>query len=166
MPARSGIRCSQRITANGAVGLFRALGRALPRARFFGSDGIAESGFTSRVPRRVGRRMLLTVVTIAPSAYPPAGQDFYRRYSARFGDPNPDPYAIYGYEAMRLVLDAVSAAGPRRRAIIRTLHRMPNRAGVLGTYRFDRFGDTTLRTYGLYSIRGDELVYAGAVRAR
>jgi branched-chain amino acid transport system substrate-binding protein len=117
------------------------------------------------VPRRVGRRMLLTVSTIAPSGYPPAGQDFIRRYRARYGDPTPDPYAIYGYEAMRVILDAVAAAGPQRRAVIRALHRMPDRAGALGTYRFDRFGDTTLRTYGIYRVREDELVYAGAVQA-
>jgi hypothetical protein len=36
---------------------------------------------------------------------------------------------------------------------------------VLGTYGFDRFGDTTLRTYGLYRIRGGGLTYAGAVEA-
>jgi ABC-type branched-subunit amino acid transport system substrate-binding protein len=97
--------------------------------------------------------------------YPPSGQDFFRRYGARYDDPFPDPFAIYGYEAMRVVLDAVAAAGPDRRAVIRGLRTMPNRTGVLGTYRFDRFGDTTLRTYGLYRIRRGELVFAGAVTA-
>jgi branched-chain amino acid transport system substrate-binding protein len=163
--ARAGCVAYTGITANGAVPLFRALGRALPRGKFFASDGVAESGFTGRVPRRVGRRTLVTVSTLAPGAYPPAGQDVFRRYGARFGDPFPDPWAVYGYEAMRLVLDAVAAAGPRRRAVMRWLHRMPDRAGTLGTYRFDRFGDTTLRTYGIYRIRGGALVYAGAVQA-
>jgi branched-chain amino acid transport system substrate-binding protein len=97
-----------------------------------------------------------------PSAQPPAGQDFYRR----FGDANPDPYAVYGYEAMRLILDAVSVAGHRRRRIIRTLHRMPNRAGTIGTYRFDRFGDTTLRRYAVYRVEDELLEFAGVVRAR
>jgi branched-chain amino acid transport system substrate-binding protein len=153
------------ITANGAVPLFKALARALPGTPLFGSDGIAESGFTGRVPAGVGSRVVITVSTVAPSAYPPAGQDILRRYAQRYGDPNPDPYAVYGYEAMRLVLDAVAAAGSSRRAVIGWLHSMPLRAGALGTYRFDRFGDTTLRTLGLYGIAGGALQYAGAVSA-
>jgi branched-chain amino acid transport system substrate-binding protein len=153
------------ITASGAVRLFRALAGTMPKAQLFGSDGIAESGFTGRLPRRVARRVLVIVSTLAPSAYPAQGQDFLRRYSARYGDPNPDPYAIYGYEAMRLVLDAVSAAGPRRRAVVEALRAMPQRAGAIGSYRFDRFGDTTLRTFGLYRVRGGALEWAGTVDA-
>ena len=86
-------------------------------------------------------------------------------YSARYGEPFPDPYAVQGYEAMRLVLDAVAAVGPRRRAVVTWLHDVRNRQSVLGTYGFDRFGDTTLRDYGLYRIRGGALQWAGAARA-
>lgn len=157
------------ITANGAVPLFRKLARALPRAQLFGSDGIAESGFADPkqggVPARVGRRVLLAVATVAPQALPPGGQAMLQRYTARYGDPFPDPYAVHGYEAMRLLLDAVATVGPRRRAVVRWLRDVRGRQSVLGTYSFDRFGDTTLRDYGLYGIRGGSLVWAGVVRA-
>jgi branched-chain amino acid transport system substrate-binding protein len=157
------------ITANNAVRLFRDLARGLPRARFFGSDGIAEAGFADPreggVPAKVGRRVLVTVGTLAPFAYPAAGQDFFRRYAERYRDPHPDPYAVYGYEAMRLVLDAVAAAGSDRRAVIEWLRNMPTRAGAIGTYRFDRYGDTTLRSYGLYRVRRGALEWAGPVEA-
>ena len=157
------------ITANNAVRLFRDLARGLPRARLFGADGIAESGFADPheggVPAKVGRRVLITVGTLAPFAYPAQGQDFFRRYSERYGEPNPDPYAIYGYEAMRLTLDAAAAAGPSRQGVIRWLRDMPTRSGAVGTYRFDRYGDTTLRSYGLYRIRRGALSWAGAVDA-
>jgi branched-chain amino acid transport system substrate-binding protein len=157
------------ITVNNAVRLFRDLARGLPRARLFGSDGIAESGFADPreggVPARVGRRVLVTVGTLAPFAYPAQGQDFFRRYSERYRDPNPDPYAIYGYEAMRLVLEAVAAVGPSRQAVIEWLRDMPTRTGALGTYRFDRYGDTTLRSYGVYRVRHGALWWSGAVEA-
>ena len=168
---RSGARCVAYtgITANGAVRLFRDLARAMPRARLFGTDGIAESGFADPreggVPARVGRRVVMTVATLSPDAMPEAGRAMLQRYSARYGEQFPDPYAVQGYEAMRLVLDAVAAVGPRRRAVIRWLHDVRNRQSVLGTYSFDRFGDTTLRDYGLYRIRAGELQWAGAVRA-
>jgi branched-chain amino acid transport system substrate-binding protein len=157
------------ITANGAVDVIGALARRLPRARFFASDGLAESGFTDRreggISRRFARRVLLTVATLAPDAYPPAGRAFFERYAQRYGDPHPDPYAIYGYEAMQLILDAVSAVGANRSAVIDWMRSVTGRAGVLGSYGFDRFGDTTLRTYGLYGIDRGSLIYAGAVEA-
>jgi branched-chain amino acid transport system substrate-binding protein len=157
------------ITANGAVDLFRTLARALPRARLFGGDGIAESGFADPriggVPARVGRRVLVTVATRAPEAMPEAGREMLLRYASRYGERFPDPHAVQGYESMRLVLDAVAAVGPRRRAVIRWLQDVRNRQSVLGRYSFDRYGDTTLRDYGLYRIRGRALQWAGAVRA-
>jgi branched-chain amino acid transport system substrate-binding protein len=168
---RSGARCVAYtgITANGAVRLFRDLARALPRARLFGGDGIAESGFADPreggVPSRVGRRVLVTVATRAPEALPEAGRAMLQRYAARYGEPSPDPLAVQGYESMRLVLDAVAAVGPRRRAVIRWLDDVRNRRSALGRYSFDRYGDTTLRDYGLYRIRRGALQWAGAVRA-
>jgi branched-chain amino acid transport system substrate-binding protein len=156
------------ITANGAVPLFRDLARALPRARFFGTDGIAETGFADPleggVRARVGRRVLMTVSLLAPEALPEAGRDVLQRYAARYGEA-PDPHAVHGYEAMRLVIDAVAAAGPARRPVIEWLLAVRDRQSVLGTYGFDRFGDTTLRDYGLYRIRRGRLQWAGSVRA-
>jgi branched-chain amino acid transport system substrate-binding protein len=168
---RSGARCVAYtgITANGAVRLFRDLAKAMPRARFFGTDGIAELGFADPreggVPGRIGRRVVMTVATLSPDAMPEAGRAMLQRYAARYDEPFPDPYAVQGYEAMRLILDAVAAVGPRRSAVIGWLRGMRNRPSVVGTYSFDRFGDTTLRDYGLYRIRRGELQWAGAVRA-
>jgi branched-chain amino acid transport system substrate-binding protein len=157
------------ITANNAVQLFRDLGRALPRARLFGSDGVAESGFSDPreggIPRRLGRRVYVTVGTLAPFAYPSAGRRFFSAYRQRYRDRYSDPYAIYGYEAMQLALDAVEAAGADRQAVIRWLFSVRDRSSVLGDYSIDRFGDTTLRTYGVYRMSRGALNWAGAVRA-
>jgi branched-chain amino acid transport system substrate-binding protein len=57
------------ITANGAVRMFRA---APHKAQLFASDGVAESGFTRRLPASAARRMTITVSTLAPDAYPGA----------------------------------------------------------------------------------------------
>ena len=157
------------ITANGAVRLFEDLGRALPRARLFGSDGLAERRFADSryggVSPRLGRRVFLSISTLAPFAYPSAGQRFFRAYSQRYRDPYPDPYAIYGYEAMQLALDAVDGAGADRAAVIRWLVSVRDRSSVLGRYSIDRYGDTTLRRFGIYRISKGSIYWAGAVRA-
>jgi branched-chain amino acid transport system substrate-binding protein len=149
------------ITRNGAAPQFRALARAMPKARMFACDGVADRAF---MRRRIARRVLVTTYTLPPSALPPEGQDFFRRYSARWGDATPDPYAVYGYESMRLVLDAITAVGPDREAIIRWLHTaVRDRPSAFGPYSIDRFGDTSVRTYGLYRIRHRQLEYVDTI---
>ena len=116
---------------------------------------MAESGFTRRVPASIARRMTVTVSTLAPDAYPGA---------AIIG--SADPYKIYGYEAMKLILDGLNAGGPTRDGLLGYLRTgVQNRASVLGTYSLDANGDTTLRTYGLYGIQRKQLVWVGAINA-
>jgi branched-chain amino acid transport system substrate-binding protein len=157
------------ITANGAVQLFEDVGRRLPRANLFGSDGIAESGFTDPreggISPRIGRRVVVSVVTLAPSALPASGRQVLRRYRARYRERFPDPYAVYGYEAMSLALDAIASAGADRAAVIRWLFSVRDRDSPLGRYSINRYGDTTLRSYGLYRVRRGLLHWAGAVQA-
>ena len=60
---------------------------------------------------------------------------------------NGDPYKIYGYEAMKLILDGLNTAGASKAALLGYLQTgVQNRASVLGTYSLDANGDTTLRT--------------------
>lgn len=142
------------ITANGAVGLWRALAR-VRGLRLVGSDGIAESGFTERIRRRARARTHVTVATLDPASYPPSGQSVI----AALGG-NPDPYALYGYEAMSLLLDAIARGDGTRAGTVKALFATRDRDSVLGRYSIDPFGDTTLTQYGGYRVsRGGRLVF-------
>jgi branched-chain amino acid transport system substrate-binding protein len=157
------------ITANNAVQLFNDLGRAVPRAKLFGSDGVAGSAFADPreggIRRRVARRVFISVGTLAPSALPPTGRAVLAKYRERYHGGNPDPYALHGYEAMQLVLDAVLAAGASRDGVIDWLFSVRDREGVFGTYSIDPFGDTTFRTFGIYRISQGRLRWSNAVQA-
>jgi branched-chain amino acid transport system substrate-binding protein len=98
----------------------------------------------------------VTVATLAPDAYPPAGQAIIGRG---------DVYKLYGYEAMKVILDAINAGGPTKEGVLGALRGVQNRNSVLGTYSFDANGDTTLRTYGLYTIRNRFLTWVGPINA-
>ena len=157
------------ITANNAVQLFNDLGRAVPRAKLFGSDGVAESSFADSreggITPRVARRVFVSAAILAPSALPPAGRAVLDQYRKRYGDRYPDPWALSGYEAMQLVLDAIVAAGASRDGVIASLFSVRDRESVLGTYSIDPFGDTTLRTFGIYRISNRTLRWSNAVTA-
>jgi branched-chain amino acid transport system substrate-binding protein len=160
------------ITANGAVQMYKDVAAALPDAKLYGPDGVAESGFADPaeggIPADVASRVKVTVATLSPDEYPPEGQKFFDDFEAEYGEPNPDPYAIYGYEAMNLVLDTceqLAADCTDRQAMIDALFNTKGRESVLGTYDIDENGDTTLTDYGVYTIKGGELEFDQTIQA-
>ena len=161
------------ITANGAVQLFKDVAAALPDAKLYGPDGVAESAFADPkgggIPANVANRVKVTVATLSPDEYPPEGQKFFDDFEAKYGEANPDPYSIYGYEAMKLVIDTCAELGADctdKQKMIDALFNTKGRESVLGTYDIDQNGDTTLTDYGVYTIEGGELKFGTTVEAQ
>jgi branched-chain amino acid transport system substrate-binding protein len=159
------------ITANNAVQLYKDFAAALPDAKLFGPDGVAEAGFfdpaEGGIPPNVASRVKVTVATLAPDEYPPEGQEFFRQFEAKYGEANPNPYAVYGFEAMRLALDAIQRSGTGEKAdILQALFDTKDRESVLGTYSIDENGDTTLTDYGVYTVKGGELEFDQTIKAQ
>jgi branched-chain amino acid transport system substrate-binding protein len=151
----------------GALALFDAAHAALPRMKLFGSAGLAEASFARRIPLSAQPLTFLTRPTLPPSMYPKAGQSFIRTYRKAYGSA-PDPYAIYGYEAMQDALQAIRNAGDRAdhdQAVIDGFFQIKNRDSALGTYSIDERGDTTLSDYGGYGVRAGRLVFRERLKA-
>jgi branched-chain amino acid transport system substrate-binding protein len=134
--ARSDCFLFSGVTANRGPGIVNAVARRLRKARLYGGDGICESGFTRRI-RPLAPRFRCTVSTVSLGSYP-GGAAFLDAYRARFRR-TPDPYAILGYEAMKVGLDTIAALGDRgadREAVRQALLATRDRQSVLGTYSF------------------------------
>ena len=59
---------------------------------------------------------------------------------------------------MKLGLDTIAglgAKGNNKAAVLAALFATKARSSVLGTYGFDKNGDTTLKDYGLYKVGPD-----------
>ena len=139
------------ITQNRAAALWRGVHARNRKIDLYGPDGVAEEPFTRRIPSTSRSRTFITDPTLHPFAYPQAGKDFFNRFANRYGK-NPEPYAIYGYEAMALALDALARGGNTRAGAIEALFATRDRQSILGTYSIDGNGDTTLLDYGLYRV--------------
>jgi branched-chain amino acid transport system substrate-binding protein len=153
------------LTSTGGVQITKDVHSAIPTAKLFGPDGMCLSSWTNPkqggVPLSLDPLMECTVATLDLSAYP-GGKEFLSKYQAKYGGGIPAPYAIYGYEAMKLVLDTISklgANGDNKTDVLHALFATKNRNSVLGTYSFDKNGDTTLKAYGLYKVKNGNLVF-------
>jgi len=155
------------IVSNGGVQITKDVHAAIPTAKIFGPDGMCTSSWTNPkqggVPASIDPLIECTVATLDLASYP-GGKDFLAAYKAKYGVANPDPYAIYGYEAMKLGLDTIASLGSQgnsKSAVLHALFAIKNRNSVLGTYGFNSNGDTTLKSYGLYKVgaNGDPVFY-------
>jgi branched-chain amino acid transport system substrate-binding protein len=159
------------ITESNAVLLTKQLGAAVPGATIFGDAGLAETTYTDPgqggIPVSLDPRVLITSATLDLSAYPPSGRAFFAAFERRFGAPEPD--AIFGYEAMSLMLDAISRATHRgttaavRSRVVSAIFGTRDRHSVLGAYSIDPNGDTTLRRYGVYRLVDGKLAFWDAI---
>jgi branched-chain amino acid transport system substrate-binding protein len=155
------------IISNGAVQITKDVHSAIPTAKVFGGDGVCTDSYTSAakggVPASLYPLIECTVATQDLAAYP-GGKTFLAAYKAKYGTSNPDPYAIYGYEVMKLGLDTIKSLGAQgnsKSAVLKALFATTARQSVLGVYGFDKNGDTTLKSYGLYKVgsNGEPVFY-------
>src|SRR5919201_980266 len=161
------------ITDNTGVQLTTDIAAGVPKAKIYGPDGLCESAWVDPkkggFPASLDSRVKCTVATLSPDKYPPAGQKFFSDYKTTYGDANPDPYALYGYETMSLALDAIKRAGDKgndRQAVINQLFATKDRQSVLGTYSIDQNGDTTNTDYGLYSVKNGQITFDQVIKAQ
>ncbi len=158
------------ITANNGVQIYKDFAAALPTAKLYGPDGVAEGGFfdpkKGGIPAKVAKRVKLTVATLGPDSYGAAGKKFFADFKTEYGEANPNPYSIYGFEAMSLALDAITRSQTgKREDIVKALFATKDRDSPLGTYSIDENGDTTLTDYGVYKIENGEQVFLETVKA-
>ncbi|MEA2432269.1 MAG: branched-chain amino acid transport system substrate-binding protein [Thermoleophilaceae bacterium] len=137
--------------------LLASVERAIPHARVFGSSALATA-----VPTPAGLPAVELLSPLLPgSAYGPRAGRVLRaapKGGASGGE------ALYGYEAMRVVLDAIAAAGTRagdRAAVARAALAPRTRNSVVGAYRVLPGGDVSPARFGAYEYSATATRYLG-----
>ena len=137
--------------SSNATQVFADFGAALPSARLYGGDALAQASFATGVPPSL--EIALTGAALSTGQFParpPALQS---------------PYAVYGYEAMRLALDAIKRSDGTQAGIVQSLFATEKRDSALGRYSIDDNGDTTLRTFGIDTVKDGKLAFTGTITA-
>lgn len=110
-------------------------------------DGCFEQAFIDGSgPDNVEGKAYITFGGVPARELTGKGKAFYEGYKQKF-NMEPEGYAVYGYEATKVILDGIARAGIKNREAIRqAVAETQNFNGALGTWSFDKNGDTTLKT--------------------
>lgn len=144
----------------GAIALWRQLHAAQPSLWLLGSSAMVSESFTAAIGSAAANTYLTTPV-LAPTSYPPAATRMLADYHRHFGG-DPSPNALYGYEAMSVVLDSIRRAGTHgndRTAVIDSFFATRDRDSVLGRYSILADGETTFARYGVDRIYDGKPVF-------
>jgi branched-chain amino acid transport system substrate-binding protein len=93
------------------------------------------------------------------------GRRILRRVRQRDGVHVARPEAVYGYEAMRLVLNAIADAGPDRSRVIASALAIRRRGSPLGAYEVRATGDVDEDRFAIYTLLGGRFEFDRDVRS-
>ena len=122
-------------------------------AKYLVPDGCREDAFIEAAgANTLAGRGFITFGGVPPEQMSGKGLDFLAAYRQAFSA-EPQAYALYGYEAGRVVLAAIEKAGKKDRgAVVEALRTTKDFPGTLGTWSFDANGDTTLRILSVSTV--------------
>jgi branched-chain amino acid transport system substrate-binding protein len=151
------------ITQNNAGKLFKDLRSVIgPDIKLMGPDGIYEQAFLDDAGD-AAEGVYITFGGVPPTKLAGKGAEWYSSYRSKF-NAEPEAYAAYGYESMKVALEAIQRAGRKDRAAIRdAVFATRDYDGVLGKWSFDRNGDTSLTTMSGRQVKDGKFDDANAV---
>lgn len=145
-------------TPPAAARLLRAVHAAAPGTPLFATSASVHGAFASSLGSAAAV-MHVTSPLVGADHGPSAARRMADRYRRTFGA-EPPPAALYGYEAMRSVLQAIHDARSRgndRSGVTAEYLERRRENSVLGSYEIDELGDTSLQGYGAFGVTGGRL---------
>jgi branched-chain amino acid transport system substrate-binding protein len=140
------------IAGPGTGRILAQIDRALPGVPVYGTTGMLARD--PAVPIPAAPPTVHALASTPPvSELTAAGRRLLVRVRRTHGQRAARPEAVYGYEAMRLVLDAIRAAGADRARVMREALRARERDSRLGTYRVRGTGEVEPDRFALYALR-------------
>ena len=87
-------------------------------------------------------------------------QFFRKKFLAKYKE-EPDVYAAYSYDIMKILAKAVEAGKTTGPDIREYLQSMPPHEGATGTTKFDKNGDTNTKSFTRQQVRQGKYVSIG-----
>ena len=146
------------IAGPGTGRMLAQIGARLPGVPVYASAGLLARDPAAPIPAA-------PATVRALGAMPPRreltaeGRRLLERVAREAGPEAARPEALYGYEAMRLVLDAIRAGGPNRERVRRAGTRIRTRKSALGDYLLRGTGDVDTQRFSVWALRDGRFVF-------
>jgi branched-chain amino acid transport system substrate-binding protein len=142
----------------------RNVGMTPDQVKFMGPDGIYEQALIDAAGKDA-EGVYATFGGVPGKELTGAGKAWYESYKAKY-KAEPEAYAAYGYEAGKVVVDAIGKVCKNDRAAIRdAVLATKEFPGVLGTWSFDPNGDTTLTTMSGNQVKDGKFQFVSLLKA-
>ncbi len=148
-------------TQNNAGQIAKDLRAGGVKAMYMVPDGCFEKAFIEAAgDENLNDLTYVTFGGLPASQLTGKGAEFRERYTTKYGQ-EPEAYAVYGYEAAKVLLDAIRRAPEKKRAaILAAVAATKDFDGALGRWSFDENGDTTSRMMSGQVVKNGQFVFA------
>ena len=133
---------------------------------FVGPDGIFVDELLSQAGDSANG-IYVTFGGLPASELTAEGKKFVKTFQSKYDEPI-QPYTAYAYEAANVMLDAIDRAYKKdgdvtREGVVREIYATKNYQGVLGTWSFDKDGDTSLTKLSIQKVEGGKFKFQETV---
>ena len=129
-----------------------------PDVQLFGPDGWTPISATIDGAGSASEGMYITQPGIPADQLKGAGKTFVDAFTAKLGH-EPDPYSLYAAQAADILLAAIDDANGERAKVPEQLFDRDVKGGLLGDFKIDENGDTTLGTVSVWQVKGGKPVF-------
>jgi branched-chain amino acid transport system substrate-binding protein len=146
------------IASGGTGRILAAIDRTMPGVPVHSTSGLLSRDPAAPIP--VAPASVTALGAIPPAGeLPPEGRRLLARLRLTQGAQVARPEAVYGYESMRLVLDAIRAGGADRVRVRRAGLEIRERRSPLGDYRIRATGEIENARFALHELREGTFQY-------
>jgi branched-chain amino acid transport system substrate-binding protein len=126
-----------------------------PDVKILGPDGWTPITATVQGAGQAAEGMYITQPGIPPEQLKGAGKEFVDGFTAEVGHA-PDPYTNYAAQAAQILLDSIAESDGTRPSVAENVTNRDVPDGILGNFKIDENGDTTLGTVAVFTVKGGE----------
>jgi YVTN family beta-propeller protein len=114
------------------------------RVKILATSGFTPIGFLFERAGPAAKGVYVSVLGLTPQRLGTVASRFAKEFAATQPGIEVEPFTLFAAQATEVLLDAVARSDGTRRSVIEELFATRVRNGILGSFRFDRNGDTTL----------------------
>jgi branched-chain amino acid transport system substrate-binding protein len=133
-----------------------------PDVQIFGPDGWTPISATIQGAGQASEGMYITQPGLPAAQLKGEGKTFVDEFTAEIGTA-PNPYTAYAAQAAVILLDSIADSDGSRAQVSEGLFNRDVKDGILGDFKIDENGDTTLGIVSVYQIKNQKETFVKTI---